>query len=127
MKNANAQKYRKGLSRIWYATRYSLDGIAAGWHEAAFRQELICAIILIPCVFIFGNTWTERSILFGSVMAVLVVELLNTAVESTLDRIGNEWHPLTKRAKDMGSAAVLLTLLWCASTWLAAIYDYFAP
>lgn len=115
-------KRRKGLTRIWHAARYSLDGLRFGWHETAFRQELLCAAFLIPLAFVVGKTWVERSLLVGSVLAVLVVELLNTAIETTVDRIGAEWHVLAKRAKDMGSASVLITLIWCASTWGAALY-----
>jgi diacylglycerol kinase (ATP) len=125
MEDVGAHKTRKGLTRLWHAMRYSLEGLRAGWHEAAFRQELLCAVLLLPCAFVVGKTWSERSLLVGSVVAVMVVELLNTAVESTLDRIGPEWHALAKRAKDMGSAAVLLTLVWCTVTWAGALYAYF--
>lgn len=127
MDEIGAHKNRKGLTRLWYATRYSFEGLKSGWHETAFRQEFICAIFLIPCAFVVGTTWLESSLLIGSVIAVMVVELLNTAVESTLDRIGLDWHPLTKRAKDMGSAAVLLTLAWSVATWASALYAYFTP
>lgn len=126
MEEIEAHKNRKGLTRIWYATRYSLEGIKSGWHETAFRQELICAAFLIPSAFAIGKSWVERSLLIGSVMAVMVVELLNTAIESTLDRIGPEWHTLAKRAKDMGSAAVLFALLWSIATWVDALHAYFA-
>ena len=107
--------------------RYSMAGLKAAWHEAAFRQEAIAAVVLGPCAMYLGTNWLERSLLIGSVIGVLVVELLNTAVESALDRVGTEWHPLTKRAKDMGSAAVLLTLLWCGATWCGAIYARLFP
>lgn len=127
MEETGTHKNRKGFQRLWHATRYSLEGLKFGWHETAFRQELICAIFLIPCAFFLGKTWVERSLLVGSVMAVMVVELLNTAIESTLDRIGLEWHTLTKRAKDMGSAAVLLTLAWSIATWVGALYAYLTP
>ncbi|MDT8992240.1 diacylglycerol kinase [Curvibacter sp. APW13] len=116
-----AQKQRTGLIRWWHATRYSLDGLKAGWHETAFRQEALACVILAPTAMWLGSTWVERSLLLGSVLAVLVVELLNTALESTVDRFGSEWHALAKRAKDMGSAAVLLTLLWCTVTWVDAV------
>ena len=118
-------KQRKGLVRLWHATRYSLDGLKFGWHETAFRQELLCAVFLIPCAFSIGKSWLERSLLVGSVLAVMVVELLNTAIETTIDRLGSDWHLLAKKAKDMGSAAVLLTLIWCAATWLGALYTHF--
>lgn len=119
--DVGAQKQRTGLHRWWHATRYSLDGLKAGWYETAFRQEALASCILVPLALWLGTSWVERSLLLGSVLAVLVVELLNTALESTVDRIGHEWHALAKRAKDMGSAAVLLTLLWCAITWADAL------
>ncbi len=118
----NPQKDRKGLKRIWYATAYSLAGLRAGWQEPAFRQEAIAAIVLVPAAFWVGNHWMERAILIGTVVLVLVVELLNTGVEAAIDRIGPEWHVLSKRAKDMGSAAVLLSLLLCAGTWAGAAW-----
>lgn len=118
----NPQKARKGLHRIWHATAYSLAGLRAGWSETAFRQETIAAAILVPISFWLGQTWVEMALLTGSVIAVMVVELLNTAVETTVDRVGPEWHALSKRAKDMGSAAVLLSLLMAIGIWSAAIY-----
>ncbi|MFP8778201.1 diacylglycerol kinase [Hydrogenophaga sp. RWCD_12] len=117
----DAQKQRRGLSRMWHAFGYSLAGLRAGWRETAFRQEALAAIVLVPLAFWVGRSWTEVSVLCGTVLIVMIVELLNTGVESAIDRIGPEWHELSKRAKDMGSAAVLLSLLLCAGTWLAAI------
>ncbi|MBL8387548.1 MAG: diacylglycerol kinase [Hydrogenophaga sp.] len=117
----NAQKQRRGLSRLWHAFGYSLAGLRAGWQETAFRQEALAAIVLVPLAFVVGRTWTEISLLSGTVLLVMMVELLNTGVESAIDRIGPEWHELSKRAKDMGSAAVLLSLLLCGGTWIAAI------
>ncbi len=111
---------RRGLSRIWHATRYSLNGLQAGWHEPAFRQELILGAILLPTAWALGRDWVETALLIAVLVLVLVVELLNTAVESVVDRVGPEWHALSKRAKDMGSAAVLLSLLLCAGVWLTA-------
>jgi diacylglycerol kinase (ATP) len=118
----NPQKARKGLTRVWHATAYSLAGLRAGWSEPAFRQEAIAAIVLVPAAFWVGTGWLERSVLIGTVVLVLVVELLNTGVEAAIDRIGPEWHVLSKRAKDMGSAAVLLSLLLCAGTWGGAVW-----
>ena len=118
----NPQKQRKGLTRMWHAFGYSLSGLKAGWSETAFRQEAIAAIVLIPLAFWLGRNWTETALLAGSVLLVGIVELLNTSVESAIDRIGPEWHDLSKRAKDMGSAAVLLSLLLCMGVWAAAIY-----
>jgi diacylglycerol kinase (ATP) len=119
----DAQKQRHGLKRIWHACGYSLSGLRAGWQETAFRQEAIASIVLVPMAFWVGRSWTEVSVLCGTVLIVLIVELLNTGVESAIDRIGPEWHALSKRAKDMGSAAVLLSLLLCGGTWLAAIIN----
>ena len=79
-------------------------------------------MVMLPAAFWLGQTWVEIALLAASVVFVLVVELLNTAIETTIDRIGPEWHDLSKRAKDMGSAAVLLSLLVCAGIWAAALY-----
>lgn len=121
----NPQKARKGLSRVWYAFGYSLAGLKAGWYEAAFRQEAIASVILLPAAFWLGNSWVETVLLAGTVVLIMIVELLNTSVETAIDRIGPEWHDLSKRAKDMGSAAVLLSLLLCAGTWTLAVYQRF--
>lgn len=118
----NAQKQRTGLNRVWHALGYSLQGLKAAWYEKAFRQEAVAAFFLIPAAFWVGNTWIEISLLIGTVLLLMVVELLNTGIESAIDRIGPEWHELAKRAKDMGSAAVLLTLLLCIGVWSAAVW-----
>lgn len=123
----NPQKRRHGLSRLWYATGYSLAGLRAGWDEPAFRQEAIASIVLLPASFWLANSWPEAALLGGSVLLVLIVELLNTGIETVVDRIGPEWHDLSKRAKDMGSAAVLLSVLLCGGIWLAALWERFAP
>lgn len=119
----NPQKSRTGLSRILHATGYSLAGVKAGWSEKAFRQEVFLAVILMPAAFFVGQDWVQIGLLGGSVMLVLIVELLNTALESAIDRISPQWHALSKRAKDMGSAAVLLSLLWCFGLWAAALWS----
>ena len=120
----NPQKERRGISRVWHATGYSVAGLRAGWGEIAFRQEALAALVLLPLSFWLGRSWVETALLAGSVIALMVVELLNTAVETAIDRIGPEWHDLSKRAKDMGSAAVLLSLIFCACVWLAALYQH---
>jgi diacylglycerol kinase (ATP) len=120
----NPQKGRKGLSRVWHATGYSLAGLRAGWGETAFRQEAIAAM-LIPAGLLARRTWLETALLVPAWCMVMVVELLNTAVETAIDRIGPEWHDLSKRAKDMGSAAVLLSLLLCLGIWGAALVHRF--
>ena len=122
----NPQKSRTGLNRILHAGGYSVQGLRAGWGETAFRQEAIMAIVLVPLAFWLGQNWVETALLAGSVVLVMIVELLNTCIESAIDRIGPEWHDLSKRAKDMGSAAVLLSLLFCAGVWLGAIWHRFA-
>ena len=119
----NAQKQRAGLSRMAHAFGYSLAGLRAGWGETAFRQEAIASMVMLPLAFWLGRDWVEVALLAGSVIMVMVVELLNTGVESAIDRIGPEWHDLSKRAKDMGSAAVLLSLLACAGIWTAALWS----
>jgi diacylglycerol kinase (ATP) len=123
---ANEQKMRSGLSRIVHAARFSFAGLRAGWAEAAFRQEAVAAAVLVPLAFWLGRSWVETALLAGSVLIVMMVELLNTAIEAAVDRIGPEWHSLSKRAKDMGSAAVLLTLVLCSGIWAAALYQRFA-
>lgn len=120
----NPQKSRTGLHRIWHAAGYSLAGLRAGWHEKAFRQETLLALVMVPAAFWLGRNWVETGLLAGSVVLVLIVELLNTGIETAIDRIGPEWHALSKRAKDMGSAAVLLSLLLCAGLWAAALWQH---
>lgn len=124
-KPVNPQKTRTGLSRIWHAAGYSLSGLRAGWNEKAFRQEAVAAIVLLPAALWLGRGWTETALLAGSVLLVLIVELLNSGIEAVVDRIGPEWHALSKQAKDMGSAAVLLALLLWAGIWLAALHQRF--
>jgi diacylglycerol kinase (ATP) len=112
-------KGKTGLRRIISAARYSVDGlIAAARNEDAFRQELIGALVFVPLAFWVGRTGFERALLIGSVLLVLIVELLNSAIEAAVDRISFENHHLAKRAKDIGSAAVLLALVAAGTTWL---------
>ena len=122
----NPQKARKGLSRVLHAGGYSLQGLRAGWGETAFRQEAILATALLPLAFWLGQSWVETALLAGTVVLVMIVELLNTCIESAIDRIGPEWHDLSKRAKDMGSAAVLLSLLLCMGVWVGALWQRLA-
>ena len=95
-------------------------------HEPAFRQEAYLSFVLIPLSFYLGNNWVEISLLIGSVICVLIVELLNTGLESAIDRVGPQWHDLSKRCKDLGSAAVLLSILVCMGIWLAALFIQFS-
>lgn len=112
-------KGETGLRRLMAAARNSLNGFAEAVRcEDAFRQELILAAILVPLAMVVGHTGVERALLAASVLLVLVVELLNSAVEATVDRISFENHRLAKRAKDIGSAAVLLALLLAGLVWI---------
>jgi len=121
----DAQKRRRGLDRVWHAFGYSLAGLRAGWRETAFRQEATAAAVLLPLAFWVGRNWVEVALLTGVVLIVMIVELLNSGVEAAIDRIGPEWHDLSKRAKDMGSAAVLLSLVLCAGVWVGALWTRF--
>jgi diacylglycerol kinase (ATP) len=104
-------KGKTGLVRVWNAFGYSLAGLRAAFaNEAAFRQECLLAVILIPAAFLAPADGTGKALLVGSVLLVLVVELFNSAIEAVVDRISLERHPLAKHAKDIGSAAVLLSL-----------------
>ena len=118
--DVNPQKSRRGLNRLWHALGYSLSGLRQAWQETAFRQEALISVVLMPCAFVLGQNWIEISLLSGALLLVMIVELLNTGIESAIDRIGPEWHEMAKRAKDMGSAAVLLALVWCIGVWTAA-------
>jgi diacylglycerol kinase (ATP) len=116
-------KGKTGLQRLINATRYSLDGlVAAARHENAFRQELMLAAVLVPLGLWLGNDGVERALMVGSVLLVLVVELLNSAVEATVDRVSLEDHRLAKRAKDIGSAAVMVSLLTVGAVWLLVLF-----
>jgi diacylglycerol kinase (ATP) len=123
--NVQTHKRRAGLTRMWHALGFALAGLRAGWGETSFRQEAMAAFVLLPLSFWLGQTWVEVAVLAGSVLLVMIVELLNTGIESAIDRIGPQWHELSKRAKDMASAAVLLSLLLCAGIWVAALYQKF--
>ncbi|MEX0637371.1 MAG: diacylglycerol kinase [Burkholderiales bacterium] len=108
-----------GLRRVLNATRYSLEGVAAAArHEAAFRQELLLAAVLVPLGLWLGADGVERALLAGSVLMVLVVELLNSAVEAVVDRASPEHHELAKRAKDYASAAVMIALAVTGLVWV---------
>ncbi|MEQ1516805.1 MAG: diacylglycerol kinase [Usitatibacteraceae bacterium] len=103
-------KSKSGLVRIWRAFFYSLEGFSAAIkHEHAFRQELFLGIVLLPCALFLPLTLGEKSLLIASLLLVLIVELLNSAIEAVVDRVGLENNDLSKRAKDLGSAAVFLS------------------
>jgi len=114
-----------GIKRILNAGGYSWKGICSAYeHEAAFRQELWIATALIPAGIYLGETMLDKAILVCSVLFVLVVELLNSAIESVVDRISDEHHELAGRAKDMGSAAVLFALIITAIAWAAVLFEH---
>jgi diacylglycerol kinase (ATP) len=123
----NPQKGRTGFNRVWHATGYSMAGLRAGWEEAAFRLEACLSFVLVPVAFWIGRTWVEVALLAGSVLLVMLVELLNTGIEAAIDRISLERHELSKRAKDMGSAAVFLSLLLAGGIWAAGFWHFFIP
>ena len=117
----------KGLKRIYNAFFYSMAGLASSWkHEAAFRQETCLAILLIPAAFWLGHGSTQMAILVFSVFLVLITELLNSAIEAAIDRIGDQQHELSKRAKDIGSATVLMSLIAFTVVWGLIIIERFA-
>jgi diacylglycerol kinase (ATP) len=108
-----------GLRRIWLALQFSMRGLAHALRvESAFRQELILAAVLVPSAFVLGLPALQTLALIGSVVLVLIVELLNSSIEATVDRISFDHHRLSGRAKDLGSAAVFLALLLCFATWV---------
>ena len=120
----NPQKGRTGLSRVLHAGGYSVAGLKAGWHEKAFQQESICAFIMVPAAFWLGQSWEQIALLAGTVILVLIVELLNTGIEAASDRVGLDWHALSKKAKDMGSAAQLLGQVNLAVVWGGILYGH---
>jgi len=117
------QKGKTGLRRIWNALFYSLEGFRAAWcHEDAFRQEVVLAAILVPVALVLPAGGIGKALMVGSVLLVLMVELLNSAVEATVDRISYENHELAKRAKDIGSAAVFVSLVNVPVTWALVLF-----
>ncbi|MBC8211162.1 MAG: diacylglycerol kinase [Gammaproteobacteria bacterium] len=112
----------KGLTRIIKATGYSWQGFKSAYHhEEAFRQELMLAVVLFPLGIWLGEDGVEKALLVGSVLLLLLVEILNSAIEAVVDRFGTDLHELSGRAKDMGSSAVFLALTLVATTWLLVI------
>jgi len=107
-----------GATRIWKATRYSMQGLRAAWiNESAFRQECLLGLVLLPLAFWLAQNWVEATVLIAVCFLVLIIELLNSAIEAVVDRVGPEHHDLAGRAKDMGSAAVMLSLIMALGTW----------
>ncbi|MEW5250382.1 diacylglycerol kinase [Microbulbifer sp. 2201CG32-9] len=119
---------KTGISRLIDATSYSWQGLLATWrNEAAFRQEVTLAIFLVPAAIWLGESGVERALLIGVTFLVMIVELLNSAVEAAIDRIGPEHHPLSKVAKDTGSAAVSISLLLWLFTWICVLLPRWLP
>lgn len=113
-----------GLQRLTNATRYSLAGLGeAVRRETAFQQELLLTVILVPLALWWGDDGTERALMIGSLALVLIVELVNSAIEAAVDRVSLDAHPLAKRAKDLSSAAVMLALGNVALVWLLVLLD----
>lgn len=122
MPEESPHKGKTGLTRIWNALRYSLDGLKAAFqHENAFRQEVLLAAVLIPLALWLPVTGVGKALMIGSVLLVLIVELLNSAIEAAVDRISLEKHQLAKRAKDVGSASVFVALINVAVVWLLVL------
>jgi diacylglycerol kinase (ATP) len=124
----NPHKMRTGMDRVLHAFSYSMQGLQAAIRfESAFRQEAAMAVVLLPAAFWLGRTWIEVALLAGSVLLVMIVELLNSAIEAVVDRVSLDLHALAKRAKDYGSAAVLISLLWCVGIWATVAYQRWLP
>lgn len=121
-----ARRGNTGLRRILDAASVSFAGLTAAWRgETAFRQELLLAIVLVPAGFWLGRSGVERALLVGSCLLVLAVELLNSGLEAAVDRIGDEPHPLSGRAKDLGSAAVFVSLMLVLVIWSLIAWERF--
>jgi diacylglycerol kinase (ATP) len=116
-------KGKTGLVRVWNAFNYSIAGLSAAYrHEDAFRQEVWLAVLLLPTAFLVPASNLGRAMMVASILLVLIVELLNSAIEATVDRISLENHRLAKRAKDIGSAAVLISLLNVVAVWTLVLF-----
>lgn len=125
---SNPHKGRTGLDRIVRAWGYSIQGLrTAVLRESAFRQEGALALVMVPAAFWLGRTWVETALLAGSVLLVLMMELMNSAIEAAVDRVSYDLHELAKHAKDFGSAAVLVALLSCGLVWSLALYHQLRP
>ena len=106
------------MKRLWSALLYSLSGIKLAFaHEVAFRQEVVLATVLLPAAWLLAASGEQLALMWFSVFLVLVIELANTAVEAAIDRMGEEHHPMAKKAKDVASAAVMLALVNCTLVW----------
>ncbi len=123
LRQGAARKSKTGVARIWNAFLYSVEGLCAAFkHETAFRQEILLAVILIPATLLLPASGAGKALLLASVLLVLIVELINSAIEAVVDRISLEHHPLAKRAKDFGSAAVFLSLINVPLVWVLVLF-----
>ena len=115
------------ISRLWPAFLYSWGGLKAAYkHEAAFRQEMVAAMFFFPLAIFISESFVEFAILVSSIVAVLIAELMNSAIEAVVDRVGLDHHELSGRAKDLGSAAVLVAIFYFILVWVYRLYTYFA-
>jgi diacylglycerol kinase (ATP) len=112
-----------GLKRIKCAFFNSISGLSYGWSESAFKAECFLLVIAIPAAVVIGKDWRDTALLIGLVWFVMIVEILNTAIEACVDRVGLEWNAFSHRSKDLGSAAVFMSLLLCVCVWGAFIYE----
>lgn len=121
----NERNKPTGLTRLVRAFSYSLQGFAHTWREeSAFRQEVLLGLVVAPLGLYFGRTGVERALLVAPMLLILIVEMLNSAVEAVVDRAGTERHPLAGMAKDMGSAAVMLSFFLLGTIWLLVLSDH---
>lgn len=119
-----AKPGKSGLTRIIDATGYSMAGLSAAFrHEAAFRQELFLCLLLVPAALWLGGTAAEKAVMILVCLLIPVFELLNTAIEAVVDRIGDEHHPLAGRAKDIGSAVVFISLVNAGIVWMVILFS----
>ena len=122
---SNPHKGRTGLDRVIHAAGYSWAGLKAAYTgESAFRQETWLCIVAAPLAFWLAKSWEQAALLLGSLLVVLIVELLNSAIEAVVDRVSFERHELSKRAKDIASAAVLMALVLAAGIWGSAVWQH---
>ncbi|WP_057092290.1 diacylglycerol kinase [Comamonas thiooxydans] len=118
----NIQKNRKGFSRVWHASKYSWSGIKDAWLEPAFRLEVILFMISLPLAQFIGRSMMEKLLLISCIWFLMIVEVINSAIESAIDRVGFQYHELSRKAKDLGSASVLMTIIFCLVVWGSLIY-----
>ena len=124
MEDHQVQKTRSGLDRIVRAFGISMKGLRAAWLEKAFRQEVALSVVMVPAALLLGRSWVETMMMLTSVGLVLICEIANSALEAVVDRIGPEFHELSGRAKDMGSAIVFVSLVLCVLAYGGVIVGH---